>query len=102
MSRVILTFETLHRLLAAERLLRGSESGEPPTGVLKNNEPAASASGQAPVEGTFKVRTTPTPPGLSASVCGMSLEIMRHEDLEAVLHRLESASSSPKGVHRLD
>ncbi len=75
--RTILTFSTLHQVLAAEKTLRNSE----PT---KNS-----------------VRPTPTPPGLSSAICGMSLEILVKENQEAVISLLTKAGIKPAGVYEV-
>ncbi len=74
MTRVLLTFETLHKLLAAEKSLKQSGS---------------------------KVRPTPTPPKLSESVCGMSLELLAPEKKDQVLIHLQKIGIEPKRVHEL-
>lgn len=81
MTRVLLTFESLHKLLAAEKSLKQSD---------KNTRAETPA-----------VRPTPTPANLSESVCGMSLEILKPEEIETVLARLEKADLSPAHVHEL-
>ncbi|MBX9770348.1 MAG: DUF3343 domain-containing protein, partial [Candidatus Obscuribacterales bacterium] len=52
MPRLILTFPTMFDVLAADKLLRTK----------------------------FNCRPTPTPPGLSTSICGMSLELLNPEE----------------------
>lgn len=74
MTRVILTFETLFQVLAADRALRGK----------------------------FHTRPTPTPPGLSTSICGMSLELLEPGEQELALEHLAEASLNPAGVHQVD
>lgn len=76
-KRIILTFSTLHKVLAAEKHLRQSTT-------------------------KFDCRTTPTPPGLSTSICGMALEILDHEHKKAVLEMLEQHSLAPEGVHVIE
>ena len=73
--RTILTFSTLHQVLAAEKTLRNSVS-------IKNS-----------------VRATPTPPGLGSAICGMSLELLEDEKRQTVLDALEKAGLNPAGVH---
>ncbi|MBC8000384.1 MAG: DUF3343 domain-containing protein [Leptolyngbya sp.] len=75
--RIILTFPTLHHVLAAEKVLR------------ENSETASS------------IRPTPTPPGLTSAVCGMSLEITRAENENLVLACLEKNGKNPVAVHQL-
>jgi len=75
--RTILTFSTLHQVLAAEKRLRNSESTK------------------------SAVRTTPTPPGLSSAMCGMSLEILEKEKQQQVLDCLKKGNLNPAGVYDL-
>ena len=77
MTRIILTFVNLHALLAAEKRLQESASG-------------------------FRVRPTTTPPGLSADICGMSLEVLSVELEEEILEFLDAETLSPSGVYRLE
>ncbi|MBX9668857.1 MAG: DUF3343 domain-containing protein [Candidatus Obscuribacterales bacterium] len=72
--RIILTFESTHAVLAAEKALKA------------NNQR------------TFHVRPTPTPPGLSESVCGMSLEILSHDQKQDILSLLASCGNKPQAV----
>jgi len=58
--RIIVTFPSLHRVLAAEKSLK-------------------SAAGEA-----FQIRPTPTPPGLSSAICGMSIEILSAEQEQEI------------------
>ncbi|HEY9870442.1 MAG TPA: DUF3343 domain-containing protein [Candidatus Obscuribacterales bacterium] len=74
MARLILTFNTLFQVLAADKLLRRS----------------------------FACRPTPTPPGITDSICGMSLELLDLSQQDAALACLEQASLPPNGVHELD
>ncbi len=74
MSRLILTFDTLFQVLAADRALKA----------------------------TVKIRPTPTPPGLSAAICGMSIELLEPTEEETALQLLQSAALPPAGVHRVD
>lgn len=76
MSRLILTFQSLHQVLAAEKLLK-----------------------EAPK--TFTCRPTPTPPGLTTSICGMAIEILDHERKNEILQYLENQSVTPEGVHEV-
>lgn len=75
--RIILTFPTLHHVLSAEKVLR------------ENSDTASS------------IRPTPTPPGLISAVCGMSLEILRVENVEMVLACLDSHGKKPAAMHKL-
>ena len=77
MARLILTFETLHKVLAAEKALRADQTR------------------------SFLCRPTPTPPGLSESICGMSIEVLELERREEVLTFLQQQDLSPTGVHEL-
>ncbi|MBZ0186284.1 MAG: DUF3343 domain-containing protein [Candidatus Obscuribacterales bacterium] len=78
MTRILLTYESLHQLLKAEsRLQKEKNAG-------------------------FRVRPTPTPPQLSDSVCGMALEILVLEQKEAILEFLGSSNLDPSGIHLLD
>ncbi|CAN5376443.1 hypothetical protein BH11CYA1_BH11CYA1_38450 [soil metagenome] len=74
-KRLLLTFSTLHRVLAAERFLR--ESGD------KN----------------FSCRPTPTPPGLSESICGMSIEVFAGDQMDSVVLFLRGKNLEPSGCH---
>jgi len=76
--RIIITFETTHNVLAAEKALKSD--------VARN----------------FRFRPTPTPPGLSDSVCGMSLEILAHDQKQDVLEFLSSCQITPKGVFEIE
>ncbi len=71
MGRLILTFETLFQVLSADKLLRN----------------------------TLACRPTPTPAGLSTSICSISLELLDPSDRQAALNLLDSASLAPTGVH---
>ena len=74
MTRLIMTFETLFQVLAADKALKGKVSSRP----------------------------TPTPPGLSAAICGMSIEILEPEQKELALKHLANASLTPAGIHDVD
>lgn len=76
MQRLILTFSTLHAVLAAEKALRTAPQG-------------------------FQCRVTPTPTGLGYSICGMSLEILRLEEEPAVIDFLKQNRHSPEGIHHV-
>lgn len=74
-KRLILTFPTLHQVLAAERALR--ESGD----------------------SSLRCRPTPTPPGLSESICGMAIEIFAKEEQAKAIEFLRSQKLEPSGCH---
>lgn len=83
--RIILTFSSLQQVLKAEKQLRL-------TGDVR-----------------FACRATPTPPGLSADICGMSLELTYQDpDLSKpsasadVVHFLNSKHLTPKGFYKID
>lgn len=73
MPRLILTFETMFQVMSADQMLRDK----------------------------FQTRPTPTPPGLSRSICGVSLEILNHSDKEAILAKLSKRGLIPSGVHEV-
>jgi hypothetical protein len=77
MARVILTFETLHQVLAADKALRADRSN------------------------AFKCRPTPTPPALSESICGMAIELLEPARKEELLQFLAEKRLPPKGVHEV-
>lgn len=77
-ARLIVTFPTLHQVLAAEKALRAAESA------------------------VFNVRPTPTPPGLSTSICGMSIEILEEDQQQAIIEFLRRSSIEPAGVFRIE
>jgi hypothetical protein len=77
MARVILTFETLHKVLAADKALRADRSS------------------------AFKCRPTPTPPGLSEAICGMSIELLEPARKEELRQFLDKIGLPPKGVHEV-
>lgn len=77
MTRVLLTFETLHKLLAAEKSVK----------ELDRN--------------SILVRPTPTPPSISEAVCSMSLEILDPELSERILLHLEQVGLVPRAVHKI-
>lgn len=78
MARVVMTFETLHKVLSAERALRAAEGR------------------------SFKCRPTPTPPGLSASICGMSIELLEQARVQEIVDFLSEREMTPSGVHTVD
>lgn len=77
MTRIILTFETTHAVLAAERALKNADGRH------------------------FEIRPTPTPNGLSDSVCGMSLEVLAHEQKDDIVEHLQSCGKSPAGIFEI-
>lgn len=78
MARLIITFPTLHKVLAAEKALRTA------------------------AEMRFACRPTPTPPGLSADICGMSIELLDSAQKESALSYLQSVKLSPSGIHDVE
>lgn len=77
-ARLIVTFTTLHQVLAAEKALRQAK----------------------PI--VFKVRPTPTPPGLSTSICGMSIEILEEDQKQLIMDFLSANSLQPSGLFKVD
>lgn len=73
MSRLILTFDSLFQVLAADKALRERVSCRP----------------------------TPTPSGLSASICSVSLEILDRHEKNTALDILEQQHLRPRGVHEI-
>ncbi len=76
--RIILTFETTHSVLAAEKALKGVNANR------------------------FRFRPTPTPPGLTEAVCGMSLEVLAHDQKKEIVEYLSNCQLTPKGIHEVD
>lgn len=76
MKRLIFTFESPIKVLAADKALRD---------VLST-----------------RCRPVPTPPQLSQSLCGMSIELLEPKDRELALSILKAASLEPTGVHTMD
>ena len=74
MSRLILTFPTLFQVLAADKVLQGR----------------------------FEFRPTPTPPGLSADICGMSIELLKFNQKDDAISYLAEANLEPMGVHVIE
>jgi hypothetical protein len=74
MSRLILTFPTLFQVLAADKLLRGSR---------------------------IVCRPTPTPQGLSADICGVSVELLDPSQLEQARKALADNQLPAKGEHQV-
>lgn len=77
LTRIILTFETTHQVLAAEKAIKAGDE-------------------------TWRVRPTPTPPHLSTSICGMSLELLDHALKNAVTEHLVASGLPPAGVFELE
>ncbi|MBP7860950.1 DUF3343 domain-containing protein [bacterium] len=77
-KRLILTFQNVHSLLAAEKCLRQN---------LKDLK---------------TMRATATPQHLTDSVCSMSLEIFCIEEKDAILQVLKTENKYPSGVHLID
>lgn len=73
MTRLILTFETVFQVLAADKLLKSE----------------------------INCRTVPTPSGLSSSICGISIELLDHCQESQALKSLENGQLPPKGVHHI-
>ena len=76
--RIILTFETTHAVLAAEKALKGVK------------------------ENGFRFRPTSTPPGLTEAVCGMSLEVLAHDQKQTIVEYLSNCQLTPNGVYEID
>lgn len=73
MSRLILTFESLFQVLAADKALREH----------------------------VDCRATPTPSGLSTSICGVSLELLDPQEKDTALSILEQQKLCPHGIHEI-
>jgi hypothetical protein len=71
-KRLVLTFESTFAVLKAEQLLSN-----------------------------FKSRTCPTPPGLSHSVCSISIELLDLDKRNEALELLEQSSNKPTGVYEV-
>ena len=78
MPRIILTFETLHKVLAADKALRADRHN------------------------SFKCRTTPTPPALSESICGIAIELLEPARKEEIQEFLAKLGLSAKGIHEVE
>jgi len=76
--RIIITFETTHKVLAAEKALKSAK------------------------EKNFRFRPTPTPPGLTDSVCGMALEVLNKDQKEVIVDFLMSRQIAPQGVFEVE
>ncbi|MBU6452646.1 MAG: DUF3343 domain-containing protein [Cyanobacteria bacterium REEB67] len=75
--RLLLTFATLHKVLAAEKTLRTTADEK------------------------LRCRPTPTPAALSQDICGMSLELLDPTASASAVQVLKQANLSPRGVHEL-
>jgi len=73
MTRLILTFENVFQVLAADKLLKSK----------------------------FNCRAVPTPAGLSSSICSISIELLQPEEESAAIERLVSERMKPVGVHKI-
>jgi hypothetical protein len=73
MNRLILTFPTLFKVLAADKLLQGK----------------------------VHCRTTPTPAGLSADICGVAIELLNRGQQENALELLRAHDLAPSGMHEV-
>lgn len=76
--RLILTFQNVHALLAAEKCLRQNLNDLTP------------------------LRATATPQHLTQSVCSMALELICLDQKDAILQVLKSESKEPSGVYILE
>lgn len=74
MTRLILIFETLPQVLAADKLLKQQ----------------------------YSVRPAPAPAKLAAGRCVMAIEILDCRDKVAALNDLAAASLSPQAVYKID
>jgi hypothetical protein len=74
MQRLILTFPTLHKVLAAEKALKTAKEG-------------------------YLCRVTPTPAGLGYSICGMAIEVLDTEKQDQIVGFLARLDLSPSGIH---
>jgi len=70
---LILTFPTLFKVLAADKLLRQQVSCRP----------------------------TPTPQGLSSDICGVSVELLDRSQLTRALALLKADGNPPSGQHEV-
>lgn len=75
--RLLFTFPSLHQVLAAEKALRLSAQQH------------------------LRCRPTPTPPGLSQSICGMSVELLDVNAEKEALDFLAKQNINPSGSHLL-
>lgn len=76
--RVILTFESVHQVMAAEKILRTSQ------------------------EPKIACRPVPTPSGLSSSICGMSIEILDTDKKKVAVDFLMASHQPPSGVFEVE
>jgi hypothetical protein len=74
MTRLIVTFENVFAVMAAIKALQDQ----------------------------FACRITPTPPGLTSDICGMSIEILDQSELDKVEKFLEQSKIKSTGFHRLE
>jgi hypothetical protein len=74
MTRLILTFPTLFKVLAADKLLQGK----------------------------VHCRTTPTPAGLSADICGVAIELLNRGQQDSALDLLRNNDLPPAGIHEVN
>jgi hypothetical protein len=75
MQRLILTFSTLHKVLAAQKVLASHQTN-------------------------FRCRVTPTPAGLGDSICGMAIEILDTEMKDRIIACLARVDLKPSGIHQ--
>jgi hypothetical protein len=54
------------------------------------------------LEGRVDFRPTPTPPGLSADICGMSIELLKFDQKDIALSYLTEANLEPMGIHVIE
>jgi hypothetical protein len=73
MSRLVLTFETLFQVLSADKAIRNQ----------------------------ITCRPVPTPPKLSTSICGVSIELLDKNQKDTALSLLADANLIPAGVHEV-
>ena len=74
MTRLIITFETVFQVLAANKLLKDR----------------------------VDVRSVPTPAKLSSSVCGISIELLQPAQKRDALDQLKKDGLNPTGVYELE
>ncbi len=77
-QRLLLTFQNVHALLAAEKCLRIHLSD------------------------SIDIRATSTPPYLTESVCSMALEVFNLEKKDEILETLRTENKEPSGVHLIN
>lgn len=76
--KVILTFESVHQVMAAEKILRSSQ------------------------EPKIACRPVPTPSSISTSICGMAIEILDCEKKQVAIDILMASSQPPAGVFEIE